>query len=216
MLRVRRVEPIPWGQRGRQIARVHWTVANAPARIATSLRTVIRPCLSDGRHLLFLCIGSDRSTGDAFGPLVGSFLIEGGLLPCSVRGTLEEPVHAGNLSATVADIHQVWSNPIIIAVDACLGRPESVGQLQLCHGSIKPGSGVQKELTPVGDAYLAAVVNEAGYWGEFHLHQTRLSLVMQMAQVAAAGIRLGLQLLQAEEPYAPITDLLYRERARPQ
>ena len=44
---------------------------------------------------MFLCIGTDRATGDALGPLVGSYLLKNGLE--NVYGTVDEPVHAENL-----------------------------------------------------------------------------------------------------------------------
>ena len=51
--------------------------------------------------LTVVCIGTDRSTGDALGPLVGSRLTEWRSVRDRIRvvGTLDEPVHAGNLRA---------------------------------------------------------------------------------------------------------------------
>ncbi|MBX5465785.1 MAG: DUF1256 domain-containing protein, partial [Clostridia bacterium] len=57
--------------------RVRYTQPAAAAAVAHALREVLRPFVEAGRPLLFLCIGSDRSTGDALGPLVGSRLLEG-------------------------------------------------------------------------------------------------------------------------------------------
>ena len=44
-------------------------------------------------EILFLCIGTDRSTGDSLGPLIGYKLKEKGMRNARVLGTLEEPVH---------------------------------------------------------------------------------------------------------------------------
>ena len=47
--------------------------------------------------VMFLCIGTDRSTGDSLGPLVGHKLRARKLRRAAVIGTLERPVHAMNL-----------------------------------------------------------------------------------------------------------------------
>ena len=59
--------------------------------------------VESGRELVFLCIGTDRATGDCLGPLVGSRLKS--LSPSTaVYGTLETPVHATNLQETLDEI----------------------------------------------------------------------------------------------------------------
>lgn len=47
--------------------------------------------------IILVCIGTDRSTGDALGPLVGTKLEQVGITNFQVFGTLDEPVHALNL-----------------------------------------------------------------------------------------------------------------------
>ena len=47
--------------------------------------------------IILVCIGTDRSTGDALGPLVGTKLEQVGIKNFQVFGTLDEPVHALNL-----------------------------------------------------------------------------------------------------------------------
>ena len=49
---------------------------------------------SGRRQMVFLCIGTDRSTGDSLGPLIGSRLEAEGIGDVVVIGTLEHPVHA--------------------------------------------------------------------------------------------------------------------------
>lgn len=192
----------PWHVTGRRIHRVEATLPNAVGRIATAVRSALQ---GTERPLLLLCIGTDRVTGDAFGPLVGSMLQEGVPIGCSLLGTLDEPVHATNLCATLTRIRRNLSDPFILAVDACLGRPTSVGSVQIGPGPIHPGAGVQKGLEPVGDAFVLGVVNTAGHWGDALLQQTRLSLVMRLARVAAAGIHLGLQYRSAVGQHAQKT-----------
>lgn len=68
--------------------------------------------------LVLLCIGSDRATGDSLGPLLGHRLQQGRLLEKNgfhLYGTLEHPVHAKNLEATIRHIQFYHSAPLIIA-----------------------------------------------------------------------------------------------------
>jgi len=112
---------------------------------------------------VILCIGTDRSTGDALGPLVGTMLSQHSLR-AAVYGTLKSPVHATNLQETLASVYREQENPLIIAVDACLGKLENVGYILLGSGPLKPGAGVNKDLPPVGDIHFTGVVNVGGTW----------------------------------------------------
>ncbi|MBX6395084.1 MAG: spore protease YyaC [Alicyclobacillaceae bacterium] len=146
-----------------------------------------------GRPIVVVCVGTDRSTGDALGPLVGTRLKEK-LAPevGTVFGTLDEPVHAVNLSHTLTQIDRMHPSPFVIAVDACLGQVNSVGQISLHPGPLKPGAGVNKQLPPVGDIHVTGVVNVGGYMEYFVLQNTRLYLVVRMASAIAEGLSIGL------------------------
>lgn len=151
--------------------------------------------LSHAGEIVLVCIGTDRSTGDALGPLIGSHLVEHPLPGCTVLGTLENPVHATNLADTMHWVSQQFENPLILAVDACLGRVESVGLISVGAGSLKPGAAVNKTLPEVGQVYITGVVNVGGFMEFLVLQNTRLSLVYRMARVAAGGIVQGVAAL---------------------
>ena len=57
------------------------------------------------RELVFLCIGSDRITGDSLGPLIGYQLSPYCSRIFHVYGTLDDPVHALNLPDRISYIH---------------------------------------------------------------------------------------------------------------
>jgi putative sporulation protein YyaC len=141
--------------------------------------------------LAVLCIGTDRSTGDALGPLTGSRLLELGCPELFVLGTLAEPVHATNLSQALATLQVHPETPLVVAVDACLGRLESVGSITLARGALRPGTGVNKNLPAVGDLHITGIVNVGGFMEYMVLQNTRLHLVYRMAQVIASGIVLA-------------------------
>lgn len=140
------------------------------------------------RPVAIVCIGTDRSTGDSLGPLVGTKLSGLDLKKLHVYGTLSDPVHAVNLKEKLADIEQAHKHPFIVAVDACLGRVKSVGSFQIGDGPLKPGAGVQKELPEVGDIHINGIVNVSGFMEYFVLQNTRLHLVMSMANTLSESL----------------------------
>lgn len=143
---------------------------------------------SSHRPIVFVCIGTDRSTGDSLGPLVGSFLEEKDVTSFHVYGTLDEPIHAVNLGERLKEIELKHHDPYIIGIDACLGRMKNVGVIQVGNGPVKPGAGVNKELPAVGDIHITGIVNVSGFMEFFVLQNTRLNLVMKMAKTIANGI----------------------------
>jgi len=160
--------------------------------ISTHLRSIMHEASAGDHDLIILCIGTDRSTGDSLGPLTGSKLRSFNPYP-HIFGTLDDPVHASNLQDSIQSIQTKFDNPFIIAVDACLGRLESVGCVSLGLGSLKPGAAVNKDLPVVGDAYVTGIVNVSGFMEHLVLQSTRLSLVMKMADTIAHAFSYGLR-----------------------
>lgn len=174
--------------------RVAVTDRQAAEKMGSFLNTLLAELNPSGRRpCILLSIGTDRSTGDSLGPLVGTRVSElaPGIIP--VFGTLEEPVHAVNLKDKLLEIKRIFpGQPLVIAVDACLGHLQNVGTISLGKGSLQPGTGVNKELPPVGDIFISGVVNIGGFLEFLVLQNTRLSLVMKMADCIARGLILGL------------------------
>lgn len=136
-------------------------------------------------EVVFLCIGTDRSTGDALGPLTGSRLLEYGFP--HVIGTLKAPCDADTLESNISFIP---SDKMIIAVDACLGQPSSVGSFLVSEQPLHPARSVGGVLPPVGHYSVAAVVNVNGPKPYWTLQMTSLYQVMQQAgQIAASAAR---------------------------
>jgi putative sporulation protein YyaC len=144
------------------------------------------------REVVVVCIGTDRSTGDSLGPLVGSYLQKNSQLACPTYGTVDHPVHAINLEETLNEIYRDFHQPFIVGVDACLGQLSSVGCIQVGYGPVRPGAGVNKQLPPVGDIHVTGIVNVGGFMEYFVLQNTRLSLVMKMAEIISRSLYLSL------------------------
>lgn len=148
--------------------------------------------LQGNKQLIFLGIGSDRSTGDSLGPLVGSSLEK--LMPPEVVviGTLEQPVHALNLQETLEYIEENYNNSYLLAVDAALGSAKNIGQIKVKKGPLFPGLAVNKALPAVGNLHITGTVNVSGCLEYLVLQNTRLSLVMNLARTITAGIHMAL------------------------
>ncbi len=140
------------------------------------------------RPTVIICIGTDRCTGDCLGPLVGEQLQMAYLPNTFIYGNLDYPVHAVNLEEITTKVHTTFQNPNIIAVDACLGSSDMVGSIFIKQGPLKPGSGVKKELPPVGNMHITGVVNISGFLEHMVLQNTRLSLVRQISNIVSQGI----------------------------
>jgi putative sporulation protein YyaC len=167
--------------------RVEYTDPAADQSFSMQLAQIFHRFLPSS-EIVCVCIGTDRSTGDALGPLVGTLLKQKMPGSLTVYGTLDEPVHALNLEQIVQKLHQEHRRATVLAVDACLGQLKSVGQIQLGLGPIKPGAGVHKELPEVGQIHITGIVNVAGFMEYFVLQNTRLSLVMRMAEIISTSI----------------------------
>jgi putative sporulation protein YyaC len=167
--------------------RVYHQDEHASRELSVQLASIL-PTLYRTRPIVFVCIGTDRSTGDSLGPLVGTLLSEQAIGIFHVYGTLDDPIHAVNLEERLHEIKSKHVNAFIIGIDACLGRLKSVGAIQLCDGPLKPGAGVNKDLPEVGNIHLTGIVNVSGFMEFFVLQNTRLNLVMKMAKAMVEAI----------------------------
>ncbi|HHV29973.1 spore protease YyaC [Acetivibrio mesophilus] len=148
------------------------------------------------KRIAVVGIGTDRSTGDSYGPLVGYMLSKSQIYDFDVYGTIIEPVHALNLKETMDKIDT--SNTLVIAVDASIGRIDHIGHIGLCNEPIKPGSGVGKDLPPVGDISLSGIVAFGGIAPHVMLQNTSLGLVYKMAEITSNAIKYVLYKQQLE------------------
>lgn len=160
--------------------------------------------IQSDKSKVLLCIGTDRSTGDCLGPLVGSKISSLRQNFFAVYGTLENPVHASNLKDKLDEIHKNHNNPFIIAIDACLGRIENVGCINLGDGSLQPGAGVNKNLPSVGQVHVTGVVNVGGFMEYMVLQNTRLNIVMRLADVIASGLNKAVAEFAAQQGPSPL------------
>ena len=140
-------------------------------------------------ELVILCIGTDRATGDSLGPLVGYKLSSLSHEKVFVYGTLDSPIHASNLVEAISNIKKSHPLALVMAIDASLGDARNVGFITLGEGPIKPGAGVQKDLPEIGHLHITGIVNINSLTNMVILQNTRLSIVMNMAELISRSIK---------------------------
>lgn len=127
-------------------------------------------------QLAFICIGTDRSTGDSFGPLMGTMLKQLGFK--HVYGTLDKPCDADHVESAALALES--DEKIVIAIDACLGAEASIGSFICQQMPLVPGASVGRKLPPVGHYSIAAVVNKRGLKSYWQLQHTSLFFIYRM------------------------------------
>lgn len=166
--------------------RINYKDENAVQYLADYIKGFIKP------KTLILCIGTDKCIGDCLGPLVGTFLRKKPF-PCPVIGTLEKPAHAVNLDNIIQQIRENYIDHYIIAIDACLGYSNCIGDIQVKLGPVHPGKGVGKALPHVGDVSIVGVVDTMDNSDLFSIKNIRLNFIMNMAEIITEGLQLAVK-----------------------
>ncbi|HHY05460.1 MAG TPA: spore protease YyaC [Clostridia bacterium] len=172
--------------------RVHMNEPLAIYHLSTHLQNFLKTTPKKKQPLI-LCIGTDRATGDSLGPLTGwqlQTLLRG--TKAEVLGTIDSPVHAGNLQEIHTALSPQLSLHPLIAIDACLGRFSNVGTIVFQNKPLKPGTALKKSLPAVGDVGITGVVNIGGLMERQVIQNTRLSIVLKMSRIIAYSIFLAL------------------------
>jgi putative sporulation protein YyaC len=148
---------------------------------------ILSQYINKKQDIVIVNIGTDKCIGDTLGPLVGTLLQDNGYyLP--LYGTLDNPVHAVNLEDKIKEINTKHPNSFIIAIDACLGHLDNIGNIYIQDEPLNPGKGVGKSLPSVGNIAIKGIVDSIDMADIFSMRTIRLNLVMNMAKVIAQVI----------------------------
>lgn len=133
---------------------------------------------------IILCIGTDKVTGDALGPMVGQLLTQNYDLPAYVYGTLSRPITALNLETTVGFLKLKHPSNKIIAIDSSIGQKCDIGEIKVLPCGIFPGAADNKKLPFIGDYGVTATVatNSAD------LFNVRLGLIYELSRTISQAI----------------------------
>lgn len=178
---------------------IHGTDPTALTRLSTTLEAALSACGAGSRDVVFACIGTDRSTGDALGPLVGQKLLRLGCSRETILGTLEHPLHALNMAERLGEVAERDPQPLVVAIDAALGASANVGLIAVRSGGLRPGQGVGKDLPEVGELAVTATVNiAAGALDAQVLQSTRLYVVQSLAETIGTACWWALRTVRRE------------------
>ncbi|GAA0086760.1 spore protease YyaC [Clostridium sp. CTA-7] len=162
--------------------------SNAYLEVRDYLYKNLKNVLADNRDIIFVCIGTDRCTGDSLGPLIGYKLKFISNNKIHIYGSLESPVHSKNINDIINKINCNFDNPYIVAIDSCLGKISNIGKVFINKEPIRPGLAVNKDLPPIGDLSITGIVNIGGNFEFIVLQNTRLYTVMALADCISKGI----------------------------
>ncbi len=143
---------------------------------------------------IFLCVGSDKITGDAFGPLVGRNLekaFKNFYNNIKVIGTLEAPVSGTNLESVTKKIYDTYENPCVIAIDAALSNKEDIGKIIVTSSKMKFKKATSKSMIEIGDISIKGIVArdyKVARYNFKELSNTSLNIVMNLANITSDGI----------------------------
>lgn len=180
---------------------------NAVALISFQLNSILSNLYDINQPLIVLCIGSDRSTGDSLGPMIGHLLNKKKNKCFFVFGDLDNPVHAANLEYYISLIHVTFDNPFIISIDASLGKNSHVGYITINEGPLRPGLGVKKRLPEVGNISITGIVNSSINTNYSVLQTTRLSVIIKLAEIIANS----LNSINVDFYKQPMLEILYQQ-----
>lgn len=141
------------------------------------------------KTIILVCIGSDLVLGDSLGPLIGTMLKKKNL-HSYVYGTLHSPITAKEVEHAKVHLKQMHPNALIVALDAAVGSADDVGTIRVIDKGLKPGLGVNKDLSEIGDISIIGVVAPKSNKNYNLYNLTRLNLIYKMAEKIANGIDL--------------------------
>ena len=78
---------------------------NAYIEVEKYLSNNLKNIINSKRAIIFLCIGTDRSSGDSLGPLIGYKLKSIKNSKFYIYGSLENPIHSLNIEQIIEKIY---------------------------------------------------------------------------------------------------------------
>ncbi|SHK47127.1 spore protease YyaC [Tepidibacter formicigenes] len=166
------------------LAKVNYKEEDVIHVLTELLKTIIND------NTVIICIGTDRCIGDSLGPLVGTML-KNSDYKYPVYGTLDKPIHALNIYESLDCVRKKHPNATFIAIDACLGEKNNIGNIQIRKGPIHPGKGVGKTLPKIGNYSVVAIVDKIDEDSKFSFSNIRLNFVVEMSEIIATSIMLA-------------------------
>ena len=143
-------------------------------------------------EIAFLCVGTDRITGDCFGPLVGTkltnLLEKDNFSNINVYGNLQNNINYTNIDKVVKKIND---NTCIVVIDSALSKKENIGKIIVSNKKTILGKGLNKNKIEIGDISVKCVVAKDYKIPNYNfkvLQNISLNAVMSLANIVSEGI----------------------------
>ncbi|MBQ9781886.1 MAG: spore protease YyaC [Clostridia bacterium] len=153
-------------------------------KITNSLKNLL-----NNDDFVVVCIGTDLAIGDSLGPYTGSLLVNDKDNKIVVYGTLDYPITAKETETLTKTIKKIHPHSKILAIDAAVGNREDIGNVKVLNVPIKPGLGVNKNLSEIGDISIIGIVSDKNQAVNKIINDTRLSLVVKMAKTIKNSVQ---------------------------
>ena len=172
-----------------------YTFSSFSGYTSTGIADAIKKCNYKNKKPLFICVGSDLVLGDSLGPLVGT-LLKKNKVSSYVYGTLNYPITAKEIEYAKKYLKVMHPDCISVAIDAAVGASDDIGLIRIANKGLKPGLGVEKNLSVIGDISIVGIVSEKSLKNYSLFNLTRLNLVYKMAEQIAEGIGEYIEMLK--------------------
>ncbi len=106
--------------------------------------------------IVFICIGSNKVTGDCLGPLVGSYLKS--MYKATVYGDMENPINYQNAEKIMKKVENNNGGSLKVIIDSALGK--NIGDIIIDDGKVEIGKGLNKNKNIYGDISIKVVVGK--------------------------------------------------------
>ncbi len=147
------------------------------------------------KQIALLCIGTDKMTGDCFGPLVGTKLMQlledYNIYNVNIYGSLEKNINYTNILEVLKKVKDENKNSCIVVIDAALSSKENIGKIIITNKNVSLGEGLKKDKVEIGNIGVKAVVGKDCKMPKYNfkiLQNISLNVVMTLADVVANGI----------------------------
>ena len=106
--------------------------------------------------IVFICIGSNKVTGDCLGPLVGSYLKS--MYKATVYGDMENPINYQNAEKIMKKVENNNGESLKVVIDSALGK--NIGDIIIDDGKVEIGKGLNKNKNIYGDISIKGEVGK--------------------------------------------------------
>lgn len=136
--------------------------------------------------IVFICIGSNKVTGDCLGPLVGSYLKN--MYKATVYGDMENPINYQNAEKIMEKIKNNNSESLKVVIDSALGK--NIGDIIIDDGKVEIGKGLNKNKKIYGDISIKVVVGKNYYNNIRNIQELKNKNIEEIDKIAIDVVKM--------------------------